>query len=720
MATISTYDMTLTAGTVSVTVTSILRTPNAPNAYTVYEIATGTVVASGLVSGSSVTIPAPGGSWPPGSFLVLFTGATWNGARGYVADALQISVLRSGVANLPSPPANGTSPNASDPTGANFDCYMHGVCGMGPQRWAIYDAANPTNAGGGNGGSLAAVEANIALDQGAAEFSNPTYADSARPRPEFVTFPNNQHTESGYAAGVESVVTALGPGTSSNVVYFEGLNEPQGANGLTQAQSATQFNSFRTVLKAANSSALAMGPCEVSYPPNSSSVGAPHLSDLATWLADITTGSLDAFSVHDYNAYNGDFLATDTWLGGIRAALTTAGYSSSLPFFLSETGNIMFQWGTFDPQRPLQWMALLLLTAERWGIPKEHIYWFYDYSNPGFAYVGDNSWIKEGTGDLRPHAVFYRVYSEEVYGKTYNAALDFGTIGDNFYRANVFAGTAGKCVAIVAQGNQSDTVTLNVSDAGPITYSNWAGITATATVTGGQVVSPIGALPTYVRLSAACTVSVADVGNGLLAGSEIATTETASSGSGAANPQLINDGVYQTGGYLASPDLPFKSVTLPDSVTLTWATAQPIKKVVIRQLAPWTNWYATAMTAGKLEYWNGSGWLPVPTVAKNHWDAHGSYSNATATSTLGQVGGLPYMISFYDQHWCHNIDLAQTIVTTKLRWTVTQSGYGQIPDVNSASFGGFLGDQPQELLCSELLVIQGVAPPANSYVPLHP
>lgn len=713
MAAINAYDAVLTAGASSVTVTSL---QGSPTAYTVYDI-TGTVVASGSVSGSSVTISGwSAGTIPAGWYLIAFTSAAWSGASGYWVDSIQINVFRSGVASLASVPSAGTSPSASDLNNKGYDDYMHGFTGMGPQRWQIHDAANPTTftAGEENGATTAGIAANVALDNGAAG-----YTDAARPRPEFVAFPNNLSSESGYAAGVESVVTAIGPGTSYNVIYFEGLNEPQGSNGLTAAQSAAQYNAFRAAVKAANSNAMALGPAEVKYSPSGSAFGTPDSTDLATFLADITAGTLDGFSVHDYNAYNGDFIVTDAWLSLIRTALSTAGYSASLPLFFTETGNISFQFGEFCMRRYVQWTMQLLHTGERWGLPKEHISWFYDYANPGFAYQGGNSWIKEQTGDLRALATAIRVWSEELYGKTYSSALNFGTVGNNYYRGNVFTGTAGTTVALLAQGNPGDTCTLNVSDTGSITYVDWRGATNTTTVTGGQITVPISDLPTYVRLSASCTVSVADVGNGL-AGSltNLAPSATASSATGSSFVSVVNDGVMQTGGYVPnSPtDNQYAGSPLPDSVTLTWSTAQTFNKIVIRQVPPWTNWYAAAMTQGKLEYWNGSGWLPCPTVAARHWNSTGVYSNPTAMCQLGVIGGIDYMVTFYDQNWNHNVDLQIPITTTKLRWTVTASGIGQLPNSDAAAY--YPTNDPQQLMCSELQVFQiGAAPATQTYLP---
>lgn len=715
MATVGTYDSTVRAGAASITITSI---SGSPTSYIAYD-GNGLTIASGAMSGTSVTITAPIGGWPSGYSLIVFNQAVWNGGTGYTVDSLQILALRSGVAPLPPVPPYGTSSNAGDPNNRYMDEYMHGFLVSGPQRWQIKDAANPTVYGAGTeqGGTIALIQANIALDQSAG-WSDPSYVDSARPRPQFVQFPNNLYTESGYVSGVTATVAALGPSTTYGVTYFEGLNEPNGSHGLSAAQSAAQYNTFRMAVKSGNTNALAMGPCEVEYAPNGADSNHfnPQMSQLTAWLSGVSASTLDAFSVHDYNAYNGDFIVTDGWFGGVRTALAAASYPANLPFFLTED-SVGDAWNVYDVRRLVNWTAQLYLTGERWGIPKEHIYWFFDTDLGGF----DSTWLKEATGELRPQATFLRVYSEEVYGKAYSSALSFGTIGGNFYRGNVYVGTLGTCVALTAQGNPGDTVTLAVSDTGNITYSDWQGRVSTVTVAYGQITVPILDLPTYVRLSASCTVSVVDAGGGLVSGVpiNIATTAVATSSTGSPNIALVNNGVYETGGYLSGPDVMYKSTSLPDAITLTWSTSQPIKKVVIRQAPPWANYQACAMIQGKLEYWNGSGWLPCPTVAARHWNAIGQYNNTTATATLAQIASSPRMLTWYDMNWCHNVDLSITIQTTALRWTVTAASFGEIPTVGAAVYAFFpvAGQNTSfaQLMCSEILVILGAAPPSTTY-----
>jgi hypothetical protein len=703
MASINSYDETAVEGVESLTITDIAGDPAT---FTIYDIR-GNEIASGPVSGSSVTIPGPHDAWPPGWFLCLFRSEAWSSATGFVCDSLQVSILRSGIANLPPVPPNGTYPNADGGSGNdnNVDQYLHGFTGMGPQRWQIFNVADLTETGGVIGGTLADIAASITLDSEAAGQTNPTYADPSRPRPEFVMMPNNRDGDSGFAAGVTAVVSAL---SAQGVMLYEGLNEPSGSNGLSQTQSGENYNAFRAAVKAGNPAALAMGPAEVAFAPDGSSTGSAAITE---FLAAVTPGTLDVFSVHDYESYNGDFLVLDASLACIRQALASAGYPDDLPLWFTETGAIGIGHNTFDMYRQIAWLALLILTGERFGMPKEHIYWFYDFANAGF----DNSWLKEPTGDLRPHAVFWRVYSEEVHGKTYDSALDFGPVGNQFYRGNLYAGQSGQTLAIVAQGNPDDTVVLTVSDPGPITYSDWDGTLASADVDlGGNVEIPIDSLPTFVRLSSDCTIAVQDVGGGLKTRSamNIAPAATATSISRKGTPALVNDGILQTGAlspYLpGGDDLAFcvaqiSNTEQPDGIILTWDEAQTIEQVLIRQLPPWTDEIAMTMTQGRLEYLAGGTWVGCPTVAQGHWDDRGNFENATAIADVGQVGQLSYALTFFDQAWCHNVKLTRAIRTTAIRWVMTKGSIGHQPDRLAAAYG-YYANYPVYVQCSEILV----------------
>lgn len=720
MATVDTYDETGPAGALDLTFADVADGSDQFRFLDIW----GQVVASGEMSGDSVTVPAPEGGWPPGWMYCTFVGP-WRADTGYIHDTVMVSVLRDDVAPVPMPPPVGTPTDGADPNDRGIDTWLHSFGTGGPNRWQIGSAANPT-VNPPNipsvGGTIAAIAANLAQEQEAGGYLDPDAQDPARSHDEFVQFPNDHHSVSGYAAGVTSVVDALGPGTPSDVRYFEGYNEPHGQFGLSPAQTAEQYEVFRAAVAAGHPDALAMGPCEVTYAPVGN-LGAdglypfgPPVSILAEVLAALPPLALQAFSYHLYNGYNGDWDAIDGWIGAVVGVLDDAGYPADLPKFLTET-DVGDNWSLWDPRRQLQWVSQLYITAERWGIPTEHIYWFYDEYVAGFQ----ATWLKEATGDLRPHAVFLRVFREEVWGKDYESPLDFGALAGRFFRGNLYRGEDGACVALMAQGLPAGDVTLAVSDVGPLSVVDFNGQVTTVPVVAGHATIMVSDLPLYVRLSADCTVTVVDAGNGLISGTpvNVAPDATVSSFSEAPNVDRVNNGVFETGGYLPAPDEVFWSVGLPDSLTLTWDDEQTVKKVLIRQIAPFANNHATAMVEGRLEFWNGSGWLPCPTVAENHWDSRGRYVNETAASFLSRVGNGRRAVSFYDNNWQHNVDLAVPVVTTALRWTVTRSGYGHVPDRFAALYApfGFIGlpGVEQRIMCSEIVVLSDDEAPTPGF-----
>jgi hypothetical protein len=98
VATLNTYDEILGEGAENLVVTEIAASAAT---YRVFDFA-GDVVALGDVDEGEATIPAPtGDGWLSGWYLALFEAADWNGSYGYVADSLQVTVFRDGVAPMP-------------------------------------------------------------------------------------------------------------------------------------------------------------------------------------------------------------------------------------------------------------------------------------------------------------------------------------------------------------------------------------------------------------------------------------------------------------------------------------------------------------------------------------------------------------------------------------------------------------------------------------------
>jgi hypothetical protein len=687
---------------------------------------------------------------------------------GWSIDSVQVSIVRqlSGV-NLPTPsqlPAAGSASVANGTGTPGFDLYLHGFAAIGPERYAISDGTTPTTTTSGlEGGTIASIQQNLSLEKGTAGDSwyfDPAYQDPARPRTPLVNVPNNVIVNNtsppttttavtAYKTGVSQVVgnSGVGPGSSYATNYFEGLNEPAGQHGLSAQSSALQYYNFRQAVKNGNVNAIALGPSEVSSGPTGSDY-IPTVDYVNSWIQNVRAygGDVDGISLHLYNGWDGDFLATDGWLSAINSVLSNNGISvvragqestGKVSFWVTEAGNIRTDYynvNLVDPTRMVVWMSQFLLVCERWGIPKEQIYFFYD-SNHGFDYL---SWIRDTDNSLRPFGIFYRVYSEELWGKAYSRTLDFGPIGNGLYLGNVFTqtngSTTGTCVTLIAQGMYADTVTLSGVGYSPVTYSNWQGVTTTVTPdANGSVQIPIKNTPTYVRLSAsaASTVAVATAGGGLNNSTNLALSATAT-GSYATNISRVNDGVLQTGGFLSGPDYVYQA-PVGNYVELDWAIAPTITRVVIRQVPPWTDTNPdgdsnihgmSVMLTGTLQYWNGIKWVGCPTTPDSHWDDAGNYSNPSASnfmSFMADIGhstpGNNSWVSFYDQNWVLNVSFKKPIVTSKIKFVVTSTTVGNMASPTLQSYlQGAEGGAAMNI--SEIMVFN-TSIPNQIYGPFH-
>ena len=579
---------------------------------------------------------------------------------GWCVDGTQVHFFRS-VPGVGLPGVTGLPPHgfASEPSGLvsgnGYDPIMHGLLAMGPTRYSIADGTDPTSPSPveqpyGTGGNIQSVQSLVLTDLGitgpSGFFGNyraPAYQDVARPRPQFANFPNNVIATysnppgpstgwTAYVAGVTTTVASLGPSSlwSRNgqtgpygIRYYEGMNEPDAEKSVGPTSLAFAYLTLRTAMKAADSTALALGPGYVEGgPTGASNNSAPYVSEVDQFLKNVAQqgGQVDAVSMHFYGGWQGSLIGTSTWWKSLVACLNQNGYSvvpsgqespGAVSVWISEAGEIKLgsfgDQGLFmnDPRRAVTWLCTLLLSGEANGIPKEQIC-FYQDSNIADPYA---SWIRDPDQSLRAEATTYRVLSEELWGKQFQSLLNFGPLGNNLYYGGVFGPAngsgAGGLVILYAEGMYADTATLTGVGPGPITYSDWRGVVTTVTGTGGSnFVIPISNTPVYVRIPAATTttVRVATAGGGIFNALNLASSAGAT-GSGNTNPTIapvstINDGAFYTGGYapgrsgptavngVTGPDFTYQTTT-PGYVELDWGSAQNISRVTVKQVSPW-------------------------------------------------------------------------------------------------------------------------------------
>jgi hypothetical protein len=577
----------------------------------------GTVVASGAVVGTTLVLsPLPRGWYK----LYLFQSGSV-ATYGSLIGTTMFSVLPVD-ARLISLPAPGTqTAQGIDFTGT--DHALRGFAVMGPHRNQIADAANPNQAGGTNVGNIVNAQADRAYQRTYYE-SN---ADSARPRPTFLQFPNGGYQDVAHTNGVTAVVAALYP----DIGYFEGpINEPD----LRTTTWAASTQSFYNAVKAGNASAKVLAPNPVTV--NGGASGWPALE---TFLQNGGAAYLDAVSFHAYNCVDGDLVLGRRSMEQFKKLLAAYGLGGA-ELWQTEWGQFAATYGVFKPRQQCRWWAMHRFVMEQYGVPKERDYWFYDTSHgfwdfPSFWKFGDNT--------VTPLIAMMRVYSQELWGKTYTAALDFGTVENDHYIGSRFtaASDGTSVLTLLSNGRTDGQVTLLASGATPdqrLTYVDCFGNTSTLGADGAVRV-PVTAEPCYVRVPAGITVTVEAVAYG----PNVAREGTRNTAQGTVDPRSITNGVRENSYYgnvnnvLMSP-LEFRDDhALPATLTVELyhdndnaIRARRIDTVVIDCPSPWQS--QGSLLDFDVEYRDTVGvWHTVATIV----EPTNTFASATNQSQAG-------------------------------------------------------------------------------------
>ena len=121
---------------------------------------------------------------------------------------------------------------------------------------------------------------------------------------------------------------------------------------------------------------------------------------------------------------------------------------SNIERWQTEQGFSAPTWGVYWPRHEGRWTMMELMIFEQYNLPKEHNYIW--YTKVGFwAYP---MWLENNDGSLNPAAALVRVWSEELYGKTFAQAYDFGPVGNNLYIGSLFNGPGGSLAAFMSCG----------------------------------------------------------------------------------------------------------------------------------------------------------------------------------------------------------------------------------------------------------------------------
>ena len=143
---------------------------------------------------------------------------------------------------------------------------------------------------------------------------------------------------------------------------------------------------------------------------------------------------------------------------------------------------------------------------EQFGIPKEHNNLWSDMW-AGFG----TYWEDYNTQTIEPTPALLRVYSEELFGKKFDQAVDFGSPGNNLYIGNVFASPDKSrfTLAMMTAAMTDGAVVLKGRSGSNLhIVSAFGAERELALDASGQAVLALGELPTYVEYSSDQSVQV--------------------------------------------------------------------------------------------------------------------------------------------------------------------------------------------------------------------
>jgi hypothetical protein len=629
----------------------------------------GKVVSSGVFweNDTSFTPTAPGGGWKPGWYRVYLSGpqSDTNFYHSYGASNFCVVKDDPHFVTMPDGPTVGGYHSDSP------DYVMKGVMGLGTSRLVINNLDDPT-------ADIATALQDLALTK--TYWTATGTPDTERvSREPWCTFPLCDGSPE-QLANVTAVVDALYP----DCKYYEGPSNEPSMNSAT----ATAMQAFQAAVHAGNAGAKAIGPCPVSMHPTLNWAG----------FFDADGGDYcDEISFHAYNAAtNGDLNLGRYTIESTMALLDSYGLSAKQLWQTESVHAGIIPYGIFHPRRArkamLEWMLF-----EQNGVPRERNNWWYDQSHGFWDYP---AWLEDGDGALLPAAVLGRVMAEETWGKPYDSALDFGDLGNAMYLGNVYEGSGGVCVAVMATSYiAGGSVTLAVSgDPGPFTVVDGFGVERTMALSRGRITIPMTDVPAYVRLPVGASASVYAI-NGhspLGIGASLSPSATTKQIDGVTQSTMA-DGAYMTNFGLQTGVAPTGiQAEVPGDSTLLWSTSQTVDRVMA--------WFEVWSVHGTptdfdVQTFDGADWTTQVTVTKPPpWFDFGTDA----------YGPGCFQETFWDEQWVFDLELPTPVSCLGVRLNVRAGSYGGEPLAGSAianGAGGGQGADIQEYRVQEIAVV---------------
>jgi hypothetical protein len=619
----------------------------------------GTVVASGNLSGSTLTLPV----LPLGWYKLYLTRQFAAASPWLTAGGEAMFVVCRSTSSMSARPALGTAPAASDPIGEGMDYPMRGFTGLGPHRHSVY-LDDPRYAS-----SLAAMEGNSI-------YAN-TYwtGDAARPLRQITTFPETTGGASPTSTQHDRIFGAVTSGVDHGAPWFEGRNEPQVTSTYTDYYPELQ--AFAGTVHSASTSALVMGPCPIYVH------GGPGSYDGAAWVDGLLGlgggGYIDVFSFHNYNS--GDLPSSRKVLDGLVGVLTKWGQQDKPRYITEFSSRFAAVYGSWEHRLQSQKLMFDLHMAEQYNVPKEQTSYFYDRAHGFWDFP---SWMVSSETELNPNpaVALVRVWSEELFGKAWAARLDFGTVENDHWLGSRFAHPSnGTAVVVLQSDGRAGTVTLQVTGATSLIWVDPWGDVATKTVTGGLATFDVATLPVYVRLPAGVAAVPVIVQYGIevvRAQFAVPSANTNTTTAYKAVTGIIGtvDTVFETDSIYHGVD----DTTPPSWFQVDFPTTTRFDRVVLNCPEPWQ--HDSTMLAFNVQTWDGSAWVTQASVSE---------PNTTFQWTSTKSCGGCFTDSYFPRTHVWVVQLPSPVATTKVRVYATDYTYGGGATVDTTNGAGLAG-----------------------------
>jgi hypothetical protein len=660
----------------------------------------GTVLSTGPVSGESVTV-TPG---KLGAFRLRLLGPTIDPDYGNAYGACNFSVVTNDVDFPPIPAYAGNSATIpNDPpsvllsgksafgtgSGAGEDLALRAISDCGPIRLSFPAVQNRNTNPQTDGSNADYLSLWTACAQGymadlAADDTggwNAILADLARPpRQHYASFINFDGTP-GNIAAVTAAVQVMG-----TAVAYEGYNEPN--NTMSASQYFTLHQAFYAAVKAGNPNAQVIGPCTVT-------INDPSIAWLGEFLA--LKPNLDGISYHPYNCWAGDAWLGDKCTAALDAVLTQYGYEN-LPRWCTENGgDFMADYGPGFMRRQMVHSIQRSIQQDAGGTPFERQGYFYANSH---GFWGQPSWLVNaqvgfgGGQDANPIVAAMRTRSQNTRGKVCASTQPLGAATD-FMRAYLYRNTAGTENTLILFATGSTDLNVKLSSNPDLAVVDLYGNVMAPNSDGTWTV---GETPCYA--SSATAITVLDIDYGLMTARDIAPTGTAFVGAGisTAGVAQINAGV-EASAYWSNADEvtsggPYmdSNNVLPAEAGVTFASPVTVARVAPMAAPPWHQ--QTAMTDFEIEAEVGGVWQVVET-----------YQDPTATSVpFCDYGTGCARETAYRCEWNRPFLLATPVQATGVRVNITETTWGDAPDVATATLTAGAQGCPQRTVLRGLRV----------------